>query len=446
LRFKGRRRVRRTRRPASFLWRGQRTIHRGVSFVIEFFDRSSEGQLLINKKKFIILIILGVLLLSQIPFVYRRYNLSRLNAAIHRANSERALLQQDGRFKEYKGVAHVHSFLGGHSSGTFSEIIAAAKANDLQFVIMTEHTERDFDTSAMTLQGMHAGVLFVNGNEVSTTNDDRLLVLPGEASLANNAATQDVVGKAGERGSLALVAYPEEFKSWDVSGLHGVEVFNVYTNSRRISPVIAFVDVLWSQRTYPELIFALYYERPHENLKKWDQALTRARSTAVAGNDAHANIGVNLRDSAGKTLLGIQLDPYEVSFRLVRLHLLVEQDKPLDQASVLEALRAGHAFIGFDFLGDSSGFSFTAESQNDSRIQGDEIALQADTRLIIKTPLASRVKLFRDGNLIADENGVTVKELPVAERGVYRVEVYLPQLGKLAADKPWIISNPIYVR
>ena len=45
-----------------------------------------------------------------------------------------------------------------------------------------------------------------------------------------------------------------------------------------------------------------------------------ARLTGVAGNDAHANIGVSLKDSSGKTLLGIQLDPYETSFRLVRLH------------------------------------------------------------------------------------------------------------------------------
>ena len=34
---------------------------------------------------------------------------------------------------------------------------------------------------------------------------------------------------------------------------------------------------------------------------------------------------------------------------------------------------------------------------------------------------------------------------PLTERGVYRVEVYLPQLGA-AGQQPWIISNPIYVR
>jgi hypothetical protein len=343
-------------------------------------------------------------------------------------------------------VAHVHSFLGGHSAGTFSQIIEAAKANGLQFVIMTEHTEGDFDTSAMTLNGMHAGVLFVNGNEVSTANGDRLLVLPGNASFATSPPTQDVARSAGERRSLAIVAYPEEFKSWDVSGLQGVEVFNVYTNARRINPVVAFFDVLWSRRSYPDLLFALHYQRPDENLQHWDQALARSRSTAIAGNDAHANIGVNLRDGSGKTLVGIQLDPYETSFRLVRMHVLVEKSKPLDQASLLEAIKAGHCFVGFDFLGDTSGFSFAAENDGETRIQGDEITLSPNTKLRIKLPISGRILLFKDGVPILDETGVTVKEFPVTERGVYRVEIYLPQLGRLAGSQPWIISNPIYVR
>jgi hypothetical protein len=53
--------------------------------------------------------------------------------------------------------------------------------------------------------------------------------------------------------------------------------------------------------------------------------------------------------------------------------------------------------------------------------------------------------LFKDGNVVADEAGVTSKDFPLTETGVYRVEVYLPQLGKLAAGKPWIISNSIRV-
>jgi len=369
-----------------------------------------------RSKKFILLIVLVLLILSQIPFAYRRFKLRRLSSAIQQLNSQRVPVPANG-FNEYKGVVHVHSFLGGHSAGTFSEIISAAQANQLQFVIMTEHTEKDFDTAAMTLQGTHGGVLFINGNETSAENGDRLLVLPGDVSI---------------------VAYPEQFKNWDAARINGVEVYNVYTNAKQANPVIAFFDTLWSQRSYPDLIFALYFKRPDESLKKWDQALTRARLTATGGNDAHANIGVSLRDSAGKKLLGIQLDPYEVSFRLVRLHVLIEENKALDQTTLIEAIRAGHCFVGFDFLGDPSGFAFEAVG----KIQGDEVTLQADTKLLVRSPVPARIVILKDGMVFWDETGITAKEIPITERGVYRAEVYLPQVGNL----PWIISNPIYIR
>ena len=375
-----------------------------------------------SNKKRILLVIFVLVVLSQIPFACRRYRLRRLHAAIKQLNPQHT--NPDG-YVDYKGVVHVHSFLGGHSAGTFSEIISAAQANQLQFVIMTEHTEKDFDTAAMTLKDVHGGLLFINGNEVSAENGDRSLVLPGDVSL---------------------VAYPEEFKNWDTPGLDGVEVYNVFTNARQVNPVVAFFDVLWSQRSYPELIFAHYLQRPDEAMRKWDQALAKTRLTAVGGNDAHSNIGVSLKDGSGKTLLGIQLDPYETSFQLVRLHVLLEQGKSFDATSLVDAVRAGHCFIGFDFLAESSGFAFEAESAGERKIQGDEIALASDTKLRVRTPVAGRIVVFRNGSVVLDETGTSTKDFPVSERGVYRVEVYLPQLGSLVDDKPWIISNPIYVR
>jgi hypothetical protein len=377
-----------------------------------------------RSKKFILLIVVLLLLLSQIPFAYRRHKLRRLRAAIQQLNSERRNQEPSNGFTEYQGVVHVHSFLGGHSTGTFAEIIAAAQANQLQFVIMTEHMEREFDTAAMTLKGMHGGVLFINGNEVSAANGDRVLALPDDISI---------------------VAYPEQFQNWDTPGLDGVEVYNVFTNARRINSILAFFDVLWSKRSYPDLIFALYVTRPGEALNKWDHALTQTKLTAVAGNDAHANIGVSLKDSSGKTVLGIQLDPYEVSFHLVRMHVLLEQNRALDATSLLETMRAGHCFIGFDLFGDTTGFSFEAENAGGRKIQGDEIQLNGETRLRVRTPVPGRIVILKDGAVLSDDSGISSKDLGVSERGIYRTEVYLPQLS-LVAQQPWIISNPIYVR
>jgi hypothetical protein len=389
-----------------------------------------------------------VLLVSQLPFAYRRYKLGRLNALIQVVNSNRQAVHTDHNYSEYKGVMHVHSFLGGHSRGSFADIISAARANELDFVVMTEHPEKDIDTAAMTLKGTHGGVLFINGNEASTATGDRLLVIPGDAGTheAGNLRTTEVVTKAKALGAVSFVAYPEEFKSWEAGEFDGVEVFNVYSNARQINPIFAVFDVLWSQRAYPALLFATFYARPTENLKKWDAALAQRHLTATAGNDAHANIGLSLNDSSGKTLVGLKLDPYETSFRLVRLHVLVGPGKELDHDGLIQAIKQGHCFIGFDLIGDTTGFNFSVESAAGTHIQGDEIQLQPNTRLRVDLPVRARVLWFKNGEVWLDENGVTSKTLDVSEPGVYRVEAYLPQLGKPVGEQPWIISNPIYVR
>src|SRR5437016_9411443 len=131
-------------------------------------------------KRKIFVAILVLIVLSQLPFAYRRYRLARLRTAIANLSTQRLRPETSGDdYVDYKGVIHVHSSLGGHSTGTFSELIAAAKANQLDFVIMTEHPQPEFDTSAMTLNGIHAGILFVSGNEVATANGDRLLLVAG---------------------------------------------------------------------------------------------------------------------------------------------------------------------------------------------------------------------------------------------------------------------------
>jgi hypothetical protein len=400
--------------------------------------------------KKVTLIILALFLLFQIPFIYRRTRLGNLRSAIRLVNSERVVDYSKSAYAHYTGVIHVHSSLGGHSLGNFEEIIEAARRNNLHFVVMTEHTSSLMDTSAMTLQGVHGGVLFINGNEVNTVGQDRLLLVPGstEAAAANTIGTQQALEGQKGLGGLSFIAYPHEFRSWEASGYDGVEVYNLYTNTKKINYFVTFFDWLWSYGSYADLMFARFYERPNEALKKWDE-LTVAqnrKAVAIAGNDAHANVGFQLSDRTGKSLIGVHLDPYERTFSVVRNHVLIEREKPLTAETLLDGLARGHSYIAFDLFGDSSGFTFTAENNQGQKIMGDEIELLDGVRLTVTMPVKARVLLFKDGQVIRDEERAARQEFPVMERGVYRVEVYLTQLGSLVKDKPWIISNPIYVR
>src|ERR1044072_5998562 len=126
---------------------------------------------MISRKRKVLLVLLGLVIVSQLPFAYRRYRLSRLRTTIQQLDSQR-VAPPESAYVDYRGVIHVHTFLGGHTSGNFTELIAAARTNQLDFVIITEHPQAEVDTSAMTLNGNHAGILFLNGNEVVTFDGD----------------------------------------------------------------------------------------------------------------------------------------------------------------------------------------------------------------------------------------------------------------------------------
>ena len=398
-------------------------------------------------KRKILIAGLGLLVLSQIPFAYRRYHLARLQKAIQQLEAQRVAPPAASDFVDYKGVIHVHSALGGHSTGAFAELIAAAKANQLYFVIMTEHPQAELDTSAMTLSGVHAGVLFVNGNEVATASGDRLLLIPGSASAASlsGQTTQEVISKQKAAGGLAFAAYPAESQTWQASSVDGVEIYNLFTNARQSNSAVMFFDGLWSYRSYADLMFANFFVRPAENLKCWDEAMSvgRRKLVAIAGNDAHSNVGLSVNDASGKQWLGVKLDPYERSFRVVRTHVLIKKEKGLTRESLLEAISQGHCYISFDLFGDAKGFTFTTESPGGN--MGDEVFPIGKLQLRAAAPLFSRFVLLKDGVVTGEKRGTAV-EFAVDAPGTYRIEAYLESLPTPATGQPWIISNPIYVR
>jgi hypothetical protein len=399
-------------------------------------------------KRRILIAVLVLVILSQLPFAYRRYRLTRLRTAIANLSTQRVKPEISGDdYVDYKGVIHVHTSLGGHSNGTFAELIAGAKANQLDFVIMTEHPQAEFDTSAMTLSGLHNGILFINGNEVATASGDRLLLIPGSANAAsmNSQSTQQIIDQQNAAGGVAFVAYPTESQNWQSTTPSGVEVYNLFTNTKEANRLGLFLDGLWSYRSYADLMFANFFSRPDENLKRWDQTVNNSnrRLVAIAGNDAHANIGVSLNDESGNQLMGIKLDPYERSFLIVRTHVLIRKDKGLSRESLLEALSQGHCYISFDLFSDAGGFNFSV--MHSDKTMGDEVALNTQPRLVVQSPLPARVVLFRNGTAVDQKLGSEMEFSPDVA-GAYRVEAYLDSLPAPAQGKPWVISNPIYIK
>ena len=62
--------------------------------------------------------------------------------------------------------------------------------------------------------------------------------------------------------------------------------------------------------------------------------------------------------------------------------------------------------------------------------------------LRVRTPLAARLRLLRDGAEIASHEGTSL-DAEVEQPGVYRVEARRDAKGR---ERTWILSNPVYLR
>jgi hypothetical protein len=402
--------------------------------------------------KKIVLIVFAVILILQIPFIFRRFQFSDRAAFIESQNAQRTA-RHDPEFAEYKGIIHTHTSLGGHSTGSFDELIEAASLNKLDFVVMTEHTSADYDTSALTLNGVYKNTLFIGGNEADTISGDRFLMLDGGPEMFADARleTPQFLEKYHAQGKAALITYPEKFKSWD-SNFDGIEVFSLHTNAKQNTRIVTILDMLWSFPSYPGLTLAENFRRPDANLQRFDEIAAKRRISLFAGTDAHSNIGFHLLgDDAGNRLVNLKLDRYQSVFGIVRAHILVERGVELTKETVIDAFRNGRMFVGFDVAGDTSGFSFTAES-GAKRVQiGGEVALAADLQFVIELPLPTRFVIFRNGEKWIESGEGDRSEArrafgKIMEPGAYRVEVYRDDVGSAFETMPWIMSNPIYVR
>jgi hypothetical protein len=117
----------------------------------------------------------------------------------------------------------------------------------------------------------------------------------------------------------------------------------------------------------------------------------------------------------------------------------------LDEGAIRTALKAGHAFVAHDWMCDATGFRFDASDSSGKRtaIMGDEVKLAAGLRVTAKLPLPANVRLLRHGEEVAKSDGKAEFDFALKEPGAYRLEVWLRLDGEL---RPWIFSNPIYVR
>jgi hypothetical protein len=177
---------------------------------------------------------------------------------------------------------------------------------------------------------------------------------------------------------------------------------------------------------------------PQRHLTAWDELCASRRVVAVGGLDTHQH-GFRVR---GRMITPM---PNERYFRLLSTYALCERppagELEPDAKAVYDALRAGRCYLGVDAIAPARGFRFWGESDNELAVMGEERAA-GRWHLRASVPEPAELRLLRDGAVVASATGNSL-EHTAGERGVYRVEARRDHRGR---SRPWIYSNPIYLR
>ena len=331
----------------------------------------------------------------------------------------------DDAQQRVSGVLHVHTTLS-DGRGTPEEVIEAAKAAGLDYVIITDHGHFD----AKPLEGYSGKLLVIVGAEISTRSGHVLAFGLPDTPFRFSDDADEVLDDIRELGGAAILAHPDSPRQdfrWtqaETPGPWGIEVLNGDTQWRSMRWLDAAALLAYPLNPRYALLGAL--NRPAATVDRWDQLLARRNTPIVAGADAHG------------------FSSYASVFRAVQNHLSLDRplsgDAAKDISAIVSALRRGSGHVAIDGLGSARGFSFVAQQGGKEWGMGDAVPVAPPVHLRAggTLPEGSTLSLFRDGRLVTRVPGRL--EWPNVSAGVYRVEVRLP-----GWDLPWILSNPIYV-
>src|SRR3954447_2000794 len=220
------------------------------------------------------------------------------------------------------GVLHVHSTYS-DGTGTVPEIARAARANGLDFLLLTDH-----DTLAARDQGEEGwrdGVLVLVGEEVSPWHENHYLAFGLDRPIDHHGLSpQQIVDRVNDAGGFGFLSHPfskgsERFRRggqgmpWrdlECQGYTGVELWSFVTDTaERVNSVRELLRFIAAPGRFLD-------HPPRRNLQLWDEICRARRCVALGGIDAH-QVGVRVRGH-----VPLRLMAYKRSFRYLRTHLL----------------------------------------------------------------------------------------------------------------------------
>lgn len=347
-----------------------------------------------------------------------------------------------------RGILHVHTSRS-DGSGTIDEVAAAAARAGMQFVVLTDHGD---GTRQPEPPSYRSGVLCIDAVEITTENGHLAAIGLPQAPYPLGGEGRDVVEDVTRLGGFSIVAHPgsprpsSRWTEW-TAPFGGVEWLNGDSEWRdERATALARALVTYPFRA-PEAIAQLL-DRPDLVMRRWDALTQRRRVVGVAASDAHARFGLPDEDDPIQRRVAVAVPGYESVFKAFSVAVsgvTLTGRADGDARAIVEAIRRGHVYSLVDALAGPGALRFSATSGRNQAEAGDLLALDGPIRFQagVHAPGNTRIVLLRNGARVAESSGPALEHSAAAARGVFRVEVYVPDAPGQPAV-PWMVSNPIY--
>lgn len=348
---------------------------------------------------------------------------------------------------DYAGAIHLHSKYSYDGYASVASIIMDAEKCGVDFLMLSDHDHLRARDEAW--EGWQGKTLLIVGQEVSPRFNHYLAYnIPSPISFSEDPEgiyPQKYMDDVRKKGGFGIIAHPDHegapmfhvkhysWNDWNVSGYAGMSVWDFMTDWQK--SLNGYLASLLS------FLFPAYFLKgPRQvTLDRWDQLNAVKKTVGIGELDNHASV---------IKLLGIPFVafPFKKAFRFVRTHILT--DSPFsgnarqDIDLVFGTLLYGRCYFALDYFYKSSGFEFRMDQDGRTFFMGDSLTLLGPTQLTVAVPRKALIRVIRNGFEWMQAKTGCLK-VSIAQHGVYRVEVYLKSMGSY---RPWIFSNPIFVR
>jgi len=347
------------------------------------------------------------------------------------------------RYTELTGAIHNHSNFSYDCDVTLDTILNAALKNRLDYLTINDHhavpDEEDITRSLQKYKEEKAYEPYLlTGSELNDSEEHHHLLTFGRKYQEKDRAIEEYIELIKSDGGVIFAAHPYEKRVckdyplyiWAkidlLEKVNGMEIWN-YSSS-------------WLSKLHPRrngiflLLFPNWFVRNpfRENLILWDNLNNKGfRISAIGSTDAH---GTNYK----ALFIRFRVLTHKFLFRTIRTNVLLGEDIPLSNDSILNALKNGNSYVVNYTLGNP--YNFYAGIGNDAGEGvsfGEEIEWQKNLKFFYMLPKNCSVKLYKDGYLHAQQNN-RYGSFPIPSTGFYRL-----QIERFGAG--WIFTNNIYV-